>query len=29
MTLYLVGDRLDAAPGQDVLDLFGVEVGKS
>ena len=27
MALHLVGDGLDAAPGQDVLDLFGVEVG--
>ena len=29
MALHLVGDGLDAAPGQDVLDLFGVEVGNS
>ena len=29
VALHLVGDGLDAAPGQDVLDLFGVEIGNS
>ena len=29
MTLHLVSDGLDAAPGQDVLDLFGVKVRDS